>query len=277
VLPADHPNVTTVKHNVASTYATLGDTKTAEKLEREILDTRRRVFGNDSPEVAASLEALAVTLTNERRYDDASASFIEALEIYERTVGSDHPSVASTSRNVGVLMALSGRPADGVPYLDRAVEIQARSGHPRAANRAFLELQRAFVAYCAGDTVGTMAVARGLVAEIDSLVPNSSHSYRADGRAMLATLLIDQNDAAEAEPVLRTAIEIQQPQLDADHPRLARSRCLLGAALVAEGEIDEARALLRANYGWIRAWGSLSPLERSTVEKAMRVAGLPLN
>ncbi|MDH4036957.1 MAG: serine/threonine-protein kinase [Candidatus Krumholzibacteria bacterium] len=274
-LPADHPNTMTVKHNVASTYAALGDWKTSEKLEREILETRRRVFGGDSPEVAASLEALAITLTAERSYDEATALLTEAMGIYERAAGPNHPSVASASRNIGVLLSLRGRPADGVPYLDRAVAIQAQSGRPRAATNAFLELQRVFVAYSAGDTSGAVPVAQGLVAEIDTLVPNPTHSYRADGRALLAALLLDHGDARDAEPVLQTAIEIHSPQLEEDHPRIARLRCLLGANLVALGRGDEGRKLLRANYPAVRSWGSLSPLERSIIVNAMHESGLP--
>ncbi len=273
-LPRDHPYIVTVTHNLAATYGSLEDVAMAETLEREVIESRRRVFGDDSPETALSMEALAIMLTDGKRYDEALGLYMETLRVLERAWGPDNASVGSTCRNIGVLMALREKPAEGVPYLDRAMTIIARGGRPRNSADAFISMQRSFVAYAA-QRPGALADAQRALAEIDSLTRSLDQSYRVIGREMVATMLFDQGQSAEAEPLCREAVDIDTRQLKEGNPRLALGRSLLGAILVAQGRTDEGRELLRSNHHRALSWGMTYPLERAAIEKAMRAAGLP--
>ncbi len=275
-LPTGHPYIFTVTHNLAATYASLGDAETSEKIERELIAAKRTALGNDSPDVALSADALAVTLTDAQRYDEALELYTEALRIFEGSYGPHHVSTASTSRNIGVCMALRGQPADGLPYLDRALTISSRGDRPRESGDAFIAMQRAFVAYAATPTDAILADARRAVAEFDTLGKSPDASYRVIGREMVATILLDRGELAEAEALCRAAVDIDTRQLVDGNPRLALGRSLLGAALVAQGKTDEGRELLRANHARARAWGLTYPIERAIIEKAMRSAGLPI-
>ena len=275
-LPADHPNVLTVTHNLAATYSTLGDLATSEKMEHEILATKRRILGNDSPEVAGTLEALAVAQVDQGKYQDALEAYLEALQIYQRIPGGAPVAVASTNRNIGVAMALDGRPREGVPYLDQAVYAYSHSGRPRGTGQIFVEMQAAFVAYAAGQRDGVVASVARYVAEIDSLAPNPDDVYCADGRMFLGTLLLDQGKAADAEPLTRRAAEIWGQRLKAGSGRLALAQCLHGASLVSMNRVDEGRTILRDHHDELRGFGQYYPLERSVIENAMRAAGLSI-
>ncbi len=275
-LPADHPNVLTVTHNVAATYSSLGDLATAEKMERDILAAKRRILGNDSPEVGGTLEALAVTQVDQCEYADALASYLEALQIWERIPGGAPVAVASTSRNIGVVMALQGRPAEGVPYLDKAVYVYSHNGRPRGTGLIFVEMQAAFVAYAAGRRDGVVAAVERYVAEIDSLSTNKEDAYCGDSRMFLGTLLIDQGNGADAEPVTRRAVEIWSKRLKEGSGRLALAHCLHGASLVSMQRIDDGRAILREHHDELRGFGQYYPLQRSVIENAMRAAGLSI-
>jgi serine/threonine-protein kinase len=273
-LPPDHPNTMTVAHNVAAMHAALGNYKRSEEVVREVIAAKRRILGNESVDLANSIEALAGTLIDEGRYDEARELYTEALHIYENKLGPDHGNVASTNRNLGVTMALRGRPAEGVPYLDRALEIEARMRTPRGSWAPFLDMQRLFVAYAAGQTQGSVAAARLCVAEIDSLSKRPDDSYRAVARIMLANMLLDQSEVRDAEAFSRDAVNVYATY-PSDNPRLALARCMLAAVLVAEGRFDEGRQLLSENYATIRSWGALYPLQRAAIEDAMRKVGLP--
>ena len=275
-LPADHPNVLTVTHNLAATYSSLGDMATAEKMEREILATKRRILGNNSPEVAGTLEALAVTQVDQGKYQDAQESYLEALQIYQRIPGGAPVAVASTNRNIGVAMALDGRPREGVPYLDQAVYAYSHSGRPRGTGQIFVEMQAAFVAYAAGQRDGIVASVARYVTEIDSLSANPDEVYCADGRMFLGTLLLDQGNGAGAEPVTRRAAEIWGKRLKAGSGRLALAQCLHGASLVLMNRVDEGRTILRDHHDELRGFGQYYPLQRSVIENAMRTAGLSI-
>jgi tetratricopeptide (TPR) repeat protein len=82
--------------NVRRYLAGQGRYADAEPLYGRALAIREKALGSDHPNVAQSLDRLAVLYHNQRRYADAEPLYKRALAIREKALGSDHPDVAQS-------------------------------------------------------------------------------------------------------------------------------------------------------------------------------------
>lgn len=88
---AGQPDVATdLRDTLGVVYRDIGQYVTAEKLLREALEVRRKLNGNESDELANTLETYAKTLTRLGR-PGAKALLVEALAIRQKLHGEKHP------------------------------------------------------------------------------------------------------------------------------------------------------------------------------------------
>ncbi len=81
-----------------------GDTAGAEALYRENIALRRSIFGaHPNDRLSGELEAFALWLTKQERFDEAGALLREARSIATSVFGADHTSVASILYSLGYL------------------------------------------------------------------------------------------------------------------------------------------------------------------------------
>jgi tetratricopeptide (TPR) repeat protein len=237
----------------------MGDLAAAEAMHRDVLAARRRVMGDDNPAVAVSLDGLGVTLVARKRYGEAAAAYGEALRIIEATYGENSAQAANTLRNVGIAFALDDRAAEGLAYMDRALQIDESNGWINAG-AAYRRLQHAFISYAATRSGDAIDEARAGLAAVDSLVTEPAHGYRASGRVILATMLIDRGQRAEAASLLRTALDIHAAGDAPDPNGVALARCLFA---VAQGTAPD-----RSDLDAVEAWGQAYPLHRALIRGA---------
>src|SRR5262249_47010016 len=82
----------------------------------------------------------------------------------------------------------------------------------------------------------------------------------------LGTLLVDRNDAPDAEPLLREAVAIAQKAFRPEHWRVAEAEAALGSAVSALGdETDGERLLVRGYLGLEKTRGENDPRTRSAL------------
>ena len=67
-----------------------------------------RALGPDHPNVATSLNNLAVLYKTQGRYADAEPLYKRSLAIREKALGPDHPDVATSLNNLAALYKNSG-------------------------------------------------------------------------------------------------------------------------------------------------------------------------
>ena len=95
-----------------------------------------KALGPDHPDVAQSLNNLALLYVNQGRYADAEPLYKRSLAINEKALGPDHPDVATSLNNLAVLYANQGRYADAEPLYKRSLAIREKAlgpDHPDVA------------------------------------------------------------------------------------------------------------------------------------------------
>src|SRR5262249_11173342 len=80
----------------------------AELLYQRALHIREQSLGSDHPEVASTLNGLAVLYNDQGKSVKAEPLYQRALHIREQSLGSDHPEVASTLNGLAILYKEQG-------------------------------------------------------------------------------------------------------------------------------------------------------------------------
>jgi len=98
----------TTLNEIAAVYGDTGRLEEAEVLHRDVLETRREAFGEESNAVAASFNNLALIYQMKRDHAEAESLFLRALRMRQQRLGSKHRKVASMHNNLGVLYRQMG-------------------------------------------------------------------------------------------------------------------------------------------------------------------------
>ena len=86
--------------NLASTYRNQGRWKEAEELFVQVMETFKRVLGQEHPDTLTSIANLAMTYMSQGRRTEAKELQIEAVNRLWTTLGEDHPSTAVAIANL---------------------------------------------------------------------------------------------------------------------------------------------------------------------------------
>jgi tetratricopeptide (TPR) repeat protein len=71
----------------------------------QALELRKRLLGDNHPDVATSLNNLAGLYESQGRYDEAETILHRALEIYQQVLGDNHPNTLTVCENLAQLPA----------------------------------------------------------------------------------------------------------------------------------------------------------------------------
>ena len=113
-----------------------------EPLLVEALASRRRVHGAEKahPDIATTLNNLAMLYKKQGRYDDAEALYVEALAMWRRVHGAEkaHPDIATTLNNLAMLYEVQRRYDEAEPLVVEALAMwrrvhSAKKDHPDIA------------------------------------------------------------------------------------------------------------------------------------------------
>jgi tetratricopeptide (TPR) repeat protein len=93
----------------------------AEKLQREVFETRRRVLGLNNPDTATALYNIADTLYHEHRYGESIETFRQTVDLERRLLGPNHPDTVDTVYSLARVLALAGKSKEAIATLRDAV------------------------------------------------------------------------------------------------------------------------------------------------------------
>jgi len=223
------------------------------------LGLRERALGPRTPDVADSLNNLAVLYQAQGAYAKAEPLYIRAIDINEKAPRPHHLAVARSLNNLAELYLQQGVYAKAEPLLIRALEIREKllgAKHPDVAevlNNLAACLQKQ----------GTYAKAEALYIRAIGIFENvlgAADPKVANCLGNLALLYVAQGAYAKAEPLLVRALDIHEKALGAMHPDVAFSLNSLAGLYQARGAYAKAEALfIRALDIRERALGAMHP------------------
>ncbi|MGC3980698.1 MAG: tetratricopeptide repeat protein [Steroidobacteraceae bacterium] len=287
----------------------------AEKLFRQSLALARKLYGNAHPETASILISLAQTLGWKSELDEAIVNAREAAAIYHATLLEKHPDRVMTDYGLGELLYRRGNYDEAASLVQNALAIQKvlyGESNIKVADTldTLSSIQQAQKNWNMAETSSRTALAisekalgndniktvyyrtslvdllikRGKYSEAETQARSAynalassdspNHQYLASAEYLLAEILVATKRDKEAEPLLRTNIGRWQ-QADAASWRVARSKNLLGEALLQLHKSDEGKALLQESYQALAAKDSGASKELiATAKNRLSNAGL---
>ena len=242
----------------------------AEPLLVEALIIRKQLLGSEHPEVATTLNNLALLYQTQGRYEEAESLFVEALVIRKQLLGSEHPEVATTLNNLALLYQMQGRYEEAEPLLVEALVMRKQllgSEHPEVSmtlnNLALLYQSQGRYKDAEPLFVEALAMRKQLL--------GSEHPEVATTLNNLASLYQSQERYEEAEPLYRQAISMVETLFGRDHPSMVQSLYDLAQLYRILNGFEEAETLLREALAISTTlYGSNHPLVKR-VQKALQL------
>ncbi len=221
-----------------------GKYQEAVGVAQQQLEARKRLLGEEHPDVAASLNNLAALLCAKGDFAGAEALHREALAVKRRLQGEEHPSVATSLGNLARVLDDKGDYAGAEPLLREALAMRRRLQGEEHPSVATILNNLALLLDDKGDYASAEALCRKALAMRRKLL-GEEHPSVAASLNNLAELLRVKGQYARAEPLQREALAIKRKLLGEEHPSVATSLNNLAALLRAKGDYAGAEPLYR--------------------------------
>jgi serine/threonine-protein kinase len=248
----DQPQVqTSLMHTIAYAYHGLGLHYEAATLLKESLEIRRRSFGEEHLETAASMDGAAAELRELGDLGAAAPLLRRALEIQSRALGPEDPLVGQTLGNLGLVVKELGDYADAEALTRRALAVRTKALGERntetlisVSNLAQLLQERARF------TEAEQLYRRALAVRRDVL--GNDHPQTINSMNVLAFFLTARGRYPEGLALYREALEARLKIFGEDSADVASTRRGLGALFQEQGDLTQAEALYRSSLALVR-------------------------
>lgn len=186
------------------------------------------------------MQNLANLYFNMRRYEDAEALTLKALQLYQPILGADHPEVARAKNDLGVLYTATGRYAKAEKILAEAVNsaLMAYGDKPQPVVAEYY-VNLAQVYQELGDSRSSLLFAEHALKIFRSTL-GEGNPKTLSCLNNIAVIHINLGNYKTAEALLRGVISTTRDLLGEDDASLATAMFNLGSVLAAQGFHAEA-------------------------------------
>jgi CHAT domain-containing protein/Tfp pilus assembly protein PilF len=209
---------------------------------RRALEIRERILGPDHPDVAATLNVLAISFWIKGEYAKAEALYQRTLSIFERTLGPENPRIAIILNNLAGLYWEKGDYVKAEPLAQRALAIMERTLGLEHLNVAMAVNTLAIINSSRGDYPKAGPLFERALAIWERTL-GREHPHVGLALSNLATVYTDEGDYAKAEPLYRRALAIREKALGEEHSEVAATLDNLATVYMEEGEYAKAEPL----------------------------------
>jgi CHAT domain-containing protein/Tfp pilus assembly protein PilF len=223
------------------------------------LALREKALGSMHPDVAESLNNLAMLYKAQGAYPKSEPLYVRALGITEKVLGPMHPNVATGLNNLAELYRAQRAYNKAEPLYARALNIREKAlgpMHPEVAQslNSLAEHYRAQGAYAKAEPCYVRAL------DIREKALGPMHPDVAQSLNNLALLYWGQDAYNMAEPLLVRALDIREKALGSMHLDVAESLDKLASIYLNQGAYAKAEPLyVRALGIHEKALGSMHP------------------
>ena len=227
---------------LGSFYRGQGAYEEAKPWCEKCLSVTRSRLGEEHPDVAASLNNLALLYYFQGRYSEAEPLYQEALEMSKRLLGEEHPDVAASLNNLALLYYFQGRYSEAEPLYQEALEMSKRllgKEHPYVAT----SLNNLALLYYSQGRYSEAEPLYKEALEMSKRLRGEEHPDVAASLNNLALLYDSQERYSEAEPLYKEALEMSKRLRGEEHPDVAASLNNLALLYKSQGRYTEAEPL----------------------------------
>ncbi len=189
---------------------------------QQALAIREEIIGSDHPDVADSINALAILSRTLNDFEKAETLYKQALTIYEKIFGSYHFTTAKSLNNLSVLYRMQGRFEQAEPLLQQALSIynQVLGSEHRNTLLTCLNLAKIYLEQQKYKQSKEL-LQQVLTTSERVLEPNDT--LIAYNLNLLARLLSEQGNHEQAEKLWRQSITNLEKTYGQGHPAIAES------------------------------------------------------
>ncbi len=214
----------------------------ALELFQRSLVIKEQVLGTNHPEVATTLNNLALSYAAQGEYSKAEPLYQRSLALRERVLGANHPDVAQSLNNLALLYRKQGQYSKVEPLYQRSLAILQQTlgaSHPNVAAvlNNLAGLYQAQGEYSKAEPL----LQRSLAIREQALGTN--HPEVATTLNNLARLYQKQGQYAKAEPLLQRSLAIREQALGTNHPEVATTLNNLALLYEKQGQYAKAEPL----------------------------------
>ncbi|HXJ60719.1 MAG TPA: tetratricopeptide repeat protein [Verrucomicrobiae bacterium] len=241
----DQPEVEAqLRFTLADTYLELGQIPRAEAMHREGLAMRRKLFGEEHPAMAESLDRLAWVLMEEGKLVEAELHEREALKMRIKIFGDMGLAVGTSLNGLGTIFFEEGKPIEAEAAYRKALTIKRRCLGDENPSVAMLLNNLANSLSRQGRLVEAETVHREGLGMQRKLLGND-HPDVALSLLNLADLFALERKLGEAESSYRETISIARKVFSDYHPRLGAGLHSFGDVLSKQRKFAEAETAYR--------------------------------
>ena len=214
----------------------------SQSLHELALAIRVQVFGSDQPDVAESLNVLALLARILGDYVQAEGFHRQALAIREKTLGPEHPATAISLNNLGVLYRVQGKYEQAEPLLQQALsiyELSLGSDHPDTLI-TFINLAKLYAEQRKYEQAEQLLQQTLATCE---RVLEPGHPHIALSLNLQARLSYEQGNYERAEALWKRSLTIIEKTLGAEHPATAEILNDLAELSFVQGRYTQAQSL----------------------------------
>ncbi|MGA2047196.1 MAG: serine/threonine-protein kinase [Terracidiphilus sp.] len=226
-------------HNLAGAEIDAGDLDGAARSEREVLTTRRKIWGHDHPDTAYSLNNLGFIYLEQGRWQQAEPLLLEDIAVTSKLADGINPRYAVGLANVGRVEEQKGDFASAASYYDKGLQVLAAGGRSNSLIDAKIEIYQAQLANDRGDPASGQRIAEHAL-QLERKLGGETSPMVASGLLTLGESKLLSGNAAGAEAAFRQAMQMRQGIYAPTHPEFLLAQTRVSESLLAQGRNQEA-------------------------------------
>lgn len=260
---------------VGQSYVGIGKYDEAERNLRAALAAQARLYGENAPQSATTLHALATLALIRADYDEAERIYSRDLETIRREYAAGRVEtiiMQAALNNFALVRRARGNSKEAETLLREASALGPKIPEKYKTRVGLTETQLTLTLLDQGKFDEAERRARAQLAEVEKSAPDDAQLSAP--LTMLGSILMEKGDAAEAETILRRAETIYRKSLDPNHIAIHDNLRLQAQNLYSQNRLDEAETLIDQVLENYRRNASPKYISYAT---ALTVKGLVLN
>ncbi|KAN0083436.1 hypothetical protein V8E54_002524 [Elaphomyces granulatus] len=254
ILGDEHPDTIAAMNNLATTLQSLatstlattlfkqGKLDEAVTMEKEVVEKRKRILGEEHSDTIAATSSLATTLYNQGKLDEAVTMEKEVVEKRKRILGEEHPDTIAAMNNLAVTLRSLGK-QDEATTMQREVMEKSRKVLGEEHSDTIAATSSLATALCNQGKLDEAVTMRRAVVEKRKRVLGEEHPDTIVAMNNLAVTLRSLGKKDEAATMESEVLKGRRNILGDEHPDTIAAMNNLATTLQSLGKQDEAAAM----------------------------------